>query len=124
VNFTGFSQNDTDSSKIALETSVAKLIVKDLLKGDALEKENRVLATIIITKDSTLSSKDSTIATQAEINKNLQTVVDVEREKYEESQESNKDLQKALRRANFKTTIYKIGTIIGAICLTILILPN
>ena len=51
LSFTSFSQTATDSTSIQLEVPVVKLVIKDLVTGDAAKEERIVLSDIIANKN-------------------------------------------------------------------------
>jgi hypothetical protein len=122
MSFNSFSQTVTDSTKIVLTKPVAKLVIQDIVIGDQLKLKVRTLEEI-------LSETNSKFKTQTLLVTNLESqilnykgiVTDL---KYKSSIQNDlsKDLETALKRANRRTKLYKIGTTIGAVALGILII--
>jgi hypothetical protein len=122
MSFNSFSQTVTDSTKIVLTKPVAKLVIQDIVIGDQLKLKVRTLEEI-------LSETNGKFKTQTLLVTNLESqilnykgiVTDL---KYKSSIQNDlsKDLEAALKRANRRTKLYKIGTTIGAVALGILII--
>ena len=115
MSFTSFSQTDTDSTSIRLQVPIAKLVIKDLITGDAAKQQLIVTDTILQKKDIQLHAKDTIIS-----NLNLQIVnfnkIIATKDKQKQIQENlQKDLEKALRKAKRREFLYKVGTIAGGV---------
>ena len=115
MSFTSFSQTDTDSTSIRLQVPIAKLVIKDLITGDAAKQQLIVTDTILQKKDIQLEAKDTIIS-----NLNLQIVnfnkIIATKDKQKQIQENlQKDLEKALRKAKRREFFYKVGTIAGGV---------
>ena len=115
MSFTSFSQTDTDSTSIRLQVPIAKLVIKDLITGDAAKQQLIVTDTILQKKDIQLHAKDTIIS-----NLNLQIVnfnkIIATKDKQKQIQENlQKDLEKALKKAKRREFLYKVGTIAGGV---------
>ena len=115
MSFTSFSQTDTDSTSIRLQVPIAKLVIKDLITGDAAKQQLVVTDTILQKKDIQLHAKDTIIS-----NLNLQIVnfnkIIATKDKQKQIQENlQKDLEKALKKAKRREFLYKVGTIAGGV---------
>lgn len=121
-----FSQNDTsklkDSTKIQLTKPVAKLVIKDLIKGDGLSTELKTVKDL-------LSQTNLKLTTQTTLVTNLESQIDnynrllvQEQSKFSTQEALSKELETALRKQRNKTRLYKIGTYIGAAAVGILII--
>ncbi len=115
MNLKSFSQNDTINSTIQLTKPVAKLVIKDLINADGLSLELK-------TTQDLLNSTNLKLKTQTELVGNLQTqiynfenIVISKDEQLFTSEKLSKDLEEALKRQKRQTTIFKIGTGVGAI---------
>ena len=123
MSFTSFSQTDTDSTSIRLQVPIAKLVIKDLITGDAAKQQLIVTDTILQKKDIQLHAKDTIIS-----NLNLQIVnfnkIIATKDKQKQIQENlQKDLEKALKKAKRREFLYKVGTIAGGV-MTVLYLTS
>jgi hypothetical protein len=117
ISWSSFSQTDTeiDSSKtIQLTNPIARLVVKDLIKGDAASDEVKAMQKI-------LSATNDKLLTQSDLVTNLKMqvstytgIISQKDEQFKTQQELSKDLEKALKKANRTKKIYQIGSAIGA----------
>ena len=103
-----FSQ--TDTTKIQLTKPVAKLVVKDLIRGDAAIKEVSLLQSVIIAKDSIILTKAEIIETQDLQLQNLNAILKATEEKYTTQEQLSKDLNKALKKEQRRNKFLKIGS--------------
>lgn len=103
-----FSQ--TDTTKIQLTKPVAKLVVKDLIRGDAAIKEVNLLQTVIVAKDSIILTKAEIIETQDLQLQNLNAILKATEEKYTTQEQLSKDLNKALKKEQRRNKFLKIGS--------------
>ena len=98
-----------------MQVPIAKLVIKDLITGDAAKQQLVVTDTILQKKDIQLHAKDTIIS-----NLNLQIVnfnkIIATKDKQKQIQENlQKDLEKALRKAKRREFLYKVGTIAGGV---------
>ena len=122
MNLKSFSQNDTINSTIQLTKPVAKLVIKDLINADGLSLELK-------TTQDLLNSTNLKLKTQTELVGNLQTqiynfenIVISKDEQLLTSEKLSKDLEEALKRQKRQTTIFKIGTGVGAVATLLLLI--
>lgn len=110
VNSTAFSQLATDTSRISFPYPIAKMIAKDLVKGDSAmallplkDEEIKLLEKKVVVKDSIISAYKL-----KEVN--YQGQVSAERQKVEGWQDSYKILQKQNKKLSAKLKFTKIVT--------------
>ena len=122
MNLKSFSQNDTINSTIQLTKPVAKLVIKDLINADGLSLELK-------TTQDLLNSTNLKLKTQTDLVGNLQTqiynfenIVISKDEQLLTSEKLSKDLEEALKRQKLQTTIFKIGTGVGAVATLLLLI--
>lgn len=121
TNLKGFSQTATDSTKIQLTKPIAKLVIKDLIKGDGLETE-------LITTKELLSVTNEKLETQIELTQNLeaqilnfQKIIDTKNQQAKKQEELSKLLQRDLKKQKLKTRLTGGAGIILAVGAAILI---
>jgi ribosome-associated translation inhibitor RaiA len=125
MSLNAFSQNDTlklkDSRKIQLTKPIAKLVIKDLLKGDGLSTEIKTMQLLLTeTNNKFLSQSDLVFNLKTQIT-NFESVNKQLNFKFEAQERLSKELETSLRRQKNKTKLYKIGTYIGVAAVGILI---
>lgn len=116
-----FSQIVTDTTSIQLTKPVAKLVIKDLMKGDGMAVELQTIQEI-------LSSTNQKLATQTELvtNLNLQitnleSILSTKDEQINTSQELSKELEEALRKEKRLGRLYKLGSTVGIAAVALLL---
>lgn len=118
VSWQGFSQivtKGTQDTLLPLKTPIVRLVIKDLIKGDGAIAEVEQLNEVIKLKDDQillLTQKDS-LKTQE--NLNLQTIILKKDNQFAIEEEKSKKLLKELRGQRRKTFLFKVGTFIGVV---------
>ena len=129
-----FSQTDTkklqtntpvvqsDTTKIRIKTPVAKLAIKDILKGDGCEVELKLTQEKLIKTEEREKEKDFHIILLEEKDKNNNFMLGKKDEQLKVSEDLTKSLHKELKGQRTKTFLWKVGTYAGIIASTYLIL--
>ena len=115
MSFTSFSQSVTDSTTIRLKKPIVKLVIKDLIKGDAAKKEVVVFNDIIKQQQLQLFKKDTIILTLNKQIVNFESIISTKSNQTNLAQELNAELEKALKKQKRRTFLYKVGTGVGAV---------
>ncbi len=105
-----------------MEVPVVKLVIKDLVTGDAAKEERIVLSDIIANKNITISKQDTIISNLNLQIKNFNNAIKLQDQKFLTSQKLSQELEVALKRSKRQTKLYKIGTIVGGVAIGILII--
>ena len=121
MSLNAFSQTDTDSTKIQLTKPIAKLVIKDLIQFDGLSVEMQTMQTILTETNNKLITQNELVTNLQLQNNNLESVVKELNSKYEVQAQLSDDLETALRKQKRRTTIYKIGTTVGAVATVLLL---
>jgi hypothetical protein len=131
-----FSQTDTkklqtntpvvqsDTTKIRIKTPVAKLAIKDILKGDGCEVELKLTQEKLIKTEEREKEKDSHIVLLEEKDKNNNFMLGKKDEQLKTSQELSDKLHSELKGQRTKTFLWKVGTYAGIIVSTYLIITK
>ena len=125
VTLTSFSQTVTNQTQtdtiVALKIPTVKLIIKDLIKGDGvfieLEETKKVLSLTnqkIVLKDEIIFTLNSKIT-------NLDYIISQKDEQFKLEREKSESLLKELKSEKKKTFLYKMGTIVGAVAIGVLL---
>ena len=119
LSFKAFSQKDT-IQVVRLQEPIARLVVKDLIIGDGLQKElaaSRKVIETLKTKSITQDSISFNLKSQV---LNLNSILIVKDDQFKVQEKLSKDLQLALKKEKFKNKLFSIGTpvlILGALLL-------
>ena len=116
-----FSQTATDTLKIQLPKVIVKEVIKDLIKGDASQKEVVVLNDVVAQKGIQLTAKDTIIATLNTKIINFESILLTKNQQQSLNTKLNEDLQKALKQQKRRTFLYKVGTGVGAVAVLLLL---
>lgn len=116
-----FSQNVTDSTKIQLTKPIARLVIKDLIQFDGLSTEMQAMQTILTETNNKLIVQNQLVTNLELQNNNLESVIKELHVKYDTQAQLSLDLEKALKRQKRQSTIYKIGTTVGAAAVLLLL---
>ena len=121
MSFNTFSQNAIDSTKIQLTKPIAKLVIKDLIQFDGLSTEMQTMQSILSETNSKLLIQNQLVTNIKLQNTNLESVIRELNKKYETQSSLTKDFEVALKRQKRQSTIYKIGTTVGAVATLLLL---
>jgi hypothetical protein len=117
----GFSQSATDSTSIQLKKPIARLVIKDLIKGDGAKSELaltlgkiKILEQKIILKDSVIFNLNSKIS-------NFNSILLTKSDQLLLSQELSKKLETDLKKQKFKNKLTMGAGIVGIIAVAILV---
>lgn len=129
-----FSQTDTktpktdtsitqsDTTKIRIKVPVAKLVIKDVLKGDGCKIELKLTQEKLIKTEEREKEKDFNIVLLEEKDKNNNFMLNKKDKQLKVSEELTNNLHKELKGQRIKTFLWKVGTFLGVITTTYLII--
>ncbi len=123
MTFTSFSQTVTKTDSIVpLKVPVAKLVIKDILRGDGaiqqLEETEKVLELTnqkLVLKENVISVLNSKVT-------NLDYIIKQKDEQFKLERNKSEDLIKEIKQVRRTTFLYKVGTFIGVITTTLFLL--
>lgn len=121
MSLNAFSQNATDSTKIQLTKPIARLVIKDLIQFDGLSTEMQTMQTILTETNNKLIVQNQLVTNLQLQNNNLEAVILELNAKYDTQAKLTLDFEKALKRQKRQSTIYKIGTTVGAAAVLLLL---
>jgi hypothetical protein len=106
---------------VSLKIPIAKLIIKDLIKGDGASAEVKELEGVVKLKDEQISlfKQKDTLQTQ-KIN-NLETIILKKDEQFSLEREKSEKLLKELKGQRAKTFLFKVGTFVGLVATSVLL---
>ena len=126
-----FSQTNTnnqsqikisDTTKVKLKPSTARLAIKDIIKGEGCETELKLTQEKIIKLESRETQKDTIISLLESKDKNSQFIISQQGLQIDEFRNMTNDLRKEIKRANVKTFLYKVGTVVGVLTTSYLLI--
>lgn len=107
---------------VPLKVPVAKLVIKDLIQGDASKVEIVDLNKVINLKDQQITlfkEKDSLKSKQIV---NLELIIQKQNDQFALEREKSQSLLKELKGQRRKTFLYKVGTFVGIVATSALLL--
>lgn len=113
-----FSQNVTVTNIdtiVPLKVPIAKMVIKDLIIGDASKVEILELNKVLTLKDQQIvlyKEKDSLKTKQIS---NLELVINKQNDQFSLERQKSESLLKELKGQRRKTFLYKVGTFVGII---------
>ena len=116
-----FSQTVTNQRPVQTDTIVpltiptAKLIIKDLLKGDGAQIELVELQKVLQLTNEKMLLKDEVIFTLNSKISNLDYIILQKDEQFKLEREKSESLVKELKAEKRKTFLYKVGTVLGVV---------
>jgi hypothetical protein len=131
VNLNCFSQTNTnnqsqtqvsDTTKVKLKPSTARLAIKDIVRGEGCADELKLTQEKIIKLEERETQKDTIISLLESKDKNNQFIIGQQGLMIGEFKDMTNDLKKEIKQANTKTFLYKMGTFLGVIASSYLLL--
>ena len=117
----GFSQNAIDTTSIQLKKPIARLVIKDLIKGDGANEELALNRQKISLLENKISLKDSVIVSLESQVGNFDFIILNKTEQLAISQELSKRLEKDLKKQKFKTKLMGGAGILIAVAAAVLV---
>jgi hypothetical protein len=121
-----YSQTDTlnkqDTTKVVLSTRVARLVYQDLLRYDGAKLEIVELKKVIDLKDEQINLFKQKDALKDQKIGNLELIITKKDEQFSLERAKSESLLKELKGQRRKTFLYKIGSFVGVIATSMLLL--
>lgn len=128
LSLNSYSQTDTtkivvsDTSKVILPTRVARLAFQDLLRYDGAKLEIIELNKVINLKDQQIILFKEKDTLKNEKIGNLELIIGKKDEQFSLERQKSESLLKELKAQRTKTFFYKVGSFVGIIATSILLL--
>ena len=121
MSLNSFSQTVTDSTSIQLKKPIAKLVIKDLIKGDGAKKELVLYSDKIKLFKEKIILKDSIIFNLNDKVNNFNSILTTKSDQLSLSQELSKKLEQDLKKQKFKNKLTTGAGILAVIVTAILV---
>jgi hypothetical protein len=131
VSLSCFSQTNTnnqsqtqvsDTTKVKLKPSTARLVIKDIVRGEGCADELKLTQEKVIKLESRESQKDTIISLLESKDKNNQFIISQQGLQIDEFRNMTNDLKKELKQTKVKTFLYKAGTFLGVLATSYLLI--
>ena len=125
LSLSSYSQTDTlnnqDTTKVILTTRIARLVYQDLLRYDGAKLEIVELKKVISLKDDQINLfKQKDVLKDQKIG-NLEVIIAKKDEQFSLERAKSDGLLKELKKQRTKTFLYKVGSFIGVIATSLLL---
>lgn len=120
-----FSQTVTKTNidtLVPLKVPVAKLVIKDLIKGDGAVMEIKELNKVIGLKDEQINLFKQKDTLKDQKISNLETIILKKDEQFNLERQKSESLLKELKGERRKTFLYKIGSFVGVLATSVLLI--
>ena len=131
VSLSCFSQTNTnnqsqtkvsDTTRVKLKLSTARLVIKDIVKGEGCESELKLTQEKVIKLESREYQKDTIISLLESKDKNNQYIISQQGLQIDEFRNMTNDLKKEIKQMRVKTFLYKVGTLVGILTTSYLLI--
>jgi len=126
VSLSSYSQTDTvinqDTTKVILSTRVARLVFQDLIRYDGAKLEIVELNKMIGFKDQQIFSFKEKDELKNQKIGNLELIITKKDEQFSLERQKSESLLKELKSQRTKTFFYKVGSFVGIIATSVLLL--
>jgi hypothetical protein len=128
LSLSSYSQTDTtkvivlDTTKVILPTKVARLAFQDLLRYDGAKLEIVELKNVIGLKDQQINLFKQKDTLKDQKISNLELIINKKDEQFGLERQKSESLLKELNGQRTKTFFYKVGSFVGIIATSILLL--
>jgi hypothetical protein len=124
VTLKSFSQNVTKTNidtLVPLKVPVAKLVIKDLIKGDGAIVEVKELNKVITLKDEQINLFKQKDTLKDQKISNLELIISKKDQQFDLERQKSDSLLKELKGQRRKTFLYKIGSYVAIITTSLLL---
>jgi hypothetical protein len=120
LSLNSFSQIDT--TRISLQSNIARLVAKDLIRYDGCSQELKLTQEKVIKLEQRESQKDTIIKLYTEKDENSEYIIRQYELQVGQYEHLTSDLQDELKKGRTKTFLYKVGTFLGILTTSYLLL--
>ena len=114
--------NNTDTSNVIISSRVARLILKDLIMFDGCKEELKLTQLKVTKLEERESQKDTIISLLESKDNNNQFIISQQGLQVDEFRNMTNDLKKEIKQMRVKTFLYKVGTFVGILTTSYLLI--
>ena len=128
LSLSSYSQTDTtkvivlDTTKVTIPTKVARLVYQDLLRYDGAKLEIVELNKVISLKDNQIGLFKQKDTLKDQKIGNLELIISKKDQQFDLERQKSESLLKELKGQRRKTFLYKVGSFVGIIATSVLLL--
>ena len=116
------NQVSSDTTRVKLKPSTARLAIKDIVRGEGCEQELKLTQEKVIKLEERESQKDTIISLLESKDKNNQFIISQQGLQIDEFRNMTNDLKKEIKQTKIKTFLYKVGTFVGILTTSYLLI--
>ena len=131
MNLNCFSQTNTnnqsqikisDTTKVKLKPFTARLVIKDIVRGEGCAEELKLTQEKVIKLEERETQKDTIISLLESKDKNNQYIIGQQGLQIDEFRNMTNDLKKEIKQSKTNTFLYKVGTFLGVLATSYLLI--
>ena len=131
MNLNCFSQTNTnnqsqtqvsDTTRVKLKPFTARLVIKDIVRGEGCAEELKLTQEKVIKLTEREFQKDTIISLLESKDKNNQYIIGQQGLQIDEFRNMTNDLKKEIKQTKVKTFLYKVGTFLGVLATSYLLI--
>ena len=131
VNLNCFSQTNTnnqsqtlvsDTTRVKLKPFTARLVIKDIVRGEGCAEELKLTQEKVIKLEERETQKDTIISLLESKDKNNQYIIGQQGLQIDEFRNMTNDLKKEIKQSKTNTFLYKVGTFLGVLATSYLLI--
>ena len=116
------SQVTSDTTRVKLKPPTARLAIKDIIRGEGCEQELKLTQEKVIKLEERESQKDTIISLLESKDKNNQYIIGQQGLQIDEFRNMTNDLKKEIKQSKTNTFLYKVGTFLGVLATSYLLI--
>jgi hypothetical protein len=116
------SQVTSDTTRVKLKPPTARLAIKDIIRGEGCEQELKLTQEKVIKLEERESQKDTIISLLESKDKNNQYIISQQGLQIDEFRNMTNDLKKEIKQSKTNTFLYKVGTFLGVLATSYLLI--
>jgi len=115
-------QVSSDTTRVKLKPSTARLAIKDIVRGEGCEQELKLTQDKVIKLEERETQKDTIISLLESKDKNNQFIISQQGLQIDEFRNMTNDLKKEIKRTKTEKFLYKLGTFVGVLASSYLLI--
>lgn len=116
------SQVTSDTTRVKLKPPTARLVIKDIIRGEGCEQELKLTQDKVIKLEERETQKDIIVSLLESKDENNQFIISQQELQIDEFRNMTNDLKKEIKQTKVKTFLYKAGTFLGVLATSYLLI--
>ena len=116
------SQVTSDTTRVKLKPPTARLAIKDIIRGEGCAEELKLTQEKVIKLEERETQKDTIISLLESKDKNNQYIIGQQGLQIDEFRNMTNDLKKEIKQSKTNTFLYKVGTFLGVLATSYLLI--